>query len=99
MTINGVRNCVMDPVGSFIFADDKTIYMRGNNIDAMESELQLTVDLIVEWSQAHGFRFSPEKTVLIHFTRRCPRRKPLKHPIVLMHGKSSNRSRLRKYWV
>ena len=72
---------------SFIFADDKTIYMRGNNIDVIEGELQLTVDLAVEWWEVHGFRFSPEKTVLVHFTRVCPRSRPLKPPIILMHGK------------
>ena len=77
----------MDPVKSFIYADDKTIYMRGNDIDVIEGELQLTVDLAVEWAEAHGFRFSPEKTVLVHFTRRRPRRRPLKPPIIQMHGK------------
>ena len=68
LTMNKADNCVIDPIRSFTFADDKTIFILGNDISEMENELQHSVDLAVEWSEANGFRFFSGKTVLVHFT-------------------------------
>ena len=69
LIMNGIRNCVIPPVKSFTFAGDKTIYISGKDLAALELEIQITVDQIVEWAESNEFRFLTEKTKLIHFNQ------------------------------
>ena len=86
LIIDDIGYCVTPPIQSFEFADDRTIYLKDNDLEALEAEMQQVADQIVEGAETKYFRFSTEKIKLIHFTRRRPRRKLLMKPIIMMHG-------------
>ena len=50
LIINDIRYCVTPPIQSFEFVDDRTIYLKGNELEALEAEMLQVVDHIVEQS-------------------------------------------------
>ena len=96
LIMNSIENSIIAPTKSFTFADDKTIYASGNDLDALETEMHSTVDRVVEWAEARGFQFPAEKTKLLHFTRRRSRRTTLMISIVMMHGRRIDQVKVHK---
>ncbi|XP_076057241.1 uncharacterized protein LOC143034778 [Oratosquilla oratoria] len=45
------------------------IGLRASRMSVAERKLQLTIDKVARWASEHGFRFSPSKTVVMHFCR------------------------------
>ena len=50
LIIDDIRYCVTPPIQSFEFVDDRTIYLKGNELEALEAEMLQVVDHIVEQS-------------------------------------------------
>lgn len=44
--------------------------MRSSFLDSAECQLQLCMNKVTEWCCENGFKFSEEKTVVVHFTRK-----------------------------
>ena len=62
------------PVTPILFADDLRIHISTNDQQRVHrKKLQDTIDLILEWADQFGFRFSHPKTNLISFKKRNPK--------------------------
>ena len=78
IAINGVLGCVPGNVDGILYVDDLLIYCRGNYVPVLERRLQVTINKIQQWTESHGFTFSPSKTNCIHFHRKRKFQAPLK---------------------
>ena len=78
LAINGVLGCIPGNVESILYVDDLLIYCSGNYVPVLERRLQTTINKIQEWTESHGFTFSPSKTNCIHFHRKRKFQTPLK---------------------
>jgi ribonuclease HI len=58
--------------------------MRDSDLNFIQNQLQFTVNNLTDWAQENGFRFSTSKTVMLHFTRKRPRKNPLQHPKITL---------------
>ena len=66
-----------------LFADDGLMMIRTNNLEEGIEKMQRDIEIIEEWSETQGLRFSVEKTKSIIFTKR-----PIQNPTNLtMNGK------------
>jgi hypothetical protein len=45
------------------------ISYQSKNLNSIERKLQLTLNKLEKWCAENGFKFSPTKTVCVHFTR------------------------------
>jgi hypothetical protein len=50
-----------------LFVDDFSMSCRGRSTLVPQRCLQLCIDEVQEWADLNGFRFSPSKTVCVHF--------------------------------
>ena len=69
VAINGIIDSVPAGVSSSLYVDDLAIWFSGSRMSAVERRLQLTLDKVSTWADSMGLRFSPSKTVAIHFCR------------------------------
>ena len=53
------------------------------NLIIIERHLQQCLNKLADWADTNGFKFSPSKTVCIHF---CKLRKPHREPTLLLNG-------------
>ena len=51
-----------------LFVDDLQLGCRGPDVWALQAKLQRCLDYLVEWTHTNGFKFSPAKTKVVHFT-------------------------------
>ena len=63
-------NCIRLPVEGLLYVDDLTIVCKSANLNLASRQIQLTLNHLVDWSHKTGFRFSPTKTVCVHFCRK-----------------------------
>ena len=66
-----------------LFVDDFTISCRGRSTNLVQRHLQLCLNRVQEWADNNGFRFSPTKTVCVHF---CNQRKLHLDPTLTLNG-------------
>jgi ribonuclease HI len=66
--INNIVKAVKDDSECSLFVDDFALCARGRGLASLERRLQLCVDRIQGWVSLNGFKFSPSKTVCVHFT-------------------------------
>jgi ribonuclease HI len=88
VAINSITRCVEAPVKIVGFADDWTLYLRDHDVKFIQETMQKTLDNLSTWSTQNGFRFSPEKTVIMHFHRRRPRNVPVIRPRLQLNGQN-----------
>lgn len=69
LAINDILKSIPQYVESSLYVDDLVIFARSNSLNAAERRVQLAVNQAYKWSTAHGFKFSPQKTVSMHFTK------------------------------
>ena len=62
--------CIRLPVEGLLYVDDLTIVCKSANLNLASRQIQLTLNHLVDWSHQTGFRFSPTKTVCVHFRRK-----------------------------
>jgi ribonuclease HI len=84
--INGITKCAQAPIKIVGFADDWTLYIRHRNVNFIQNVMQTALDNLTTWSVKNGFRFSPEKTVVMHFHRLRPRLHPVEQPKLKLNG-------------
>jgi len=58
------------PVKACGYADDASLVISGANPHYMVCHMQTAIDKALQWGQAHGLEFSPQKTVAVLFTRK-----------------------------
>jgi ribonuclease HI/exonuclease III len=69
VAVNSVMSRIRAPVQGLLYVDDLTIVCSSRNLNLASRQIQLTLNRLVEWSDQTGFRFSPTKTVCVHFCR------------------------------
>ena len=75
LKINSIVKCLSDNVDTSLYVDDFLISYRSKNLNAIERKLQLCLRKLETWCNENGFKFSPTKTVCVHFTqtrKACP---------------------------
>ena len=68
--MNSIARVIPPFVQYSLYVDDVQISVSSCNPSICERRLQLTINNLVKWADVNGFRFSPEKTVCVCFSRR-----------------------------
>lgn len=68
--INDVFSNVQPGIGKSLFADDGSLWKRGENVKYTLKKVQEALTLVEDWGRKWGFRFSIEKTKVMFFTRK-----------------------------
>ena len=79
--INSITDNLNQNIDSSLYVDDFLIcYKSKANIDIIERQLQQQLKKLEEWANQNGFKFSPSKTVTVHFCRKrsCIKKHELK---------------------
>ena len=69
IAINNVLSTISPPVNGSLFVDDLAIYCTSYDAVSACKYLQTAIDNISKWADENGFKFSPQKTVAVRFTR------------------------------
>lgn len=68
--INSISRCLEPDVTCSLYVDDFAICYRSSYLPVAERRLQLCLSKLQKWADENGFRFSPAKTVAMHFSNR-----------------------------
>jgi len=83
LKINSIVKAISPGVECFLYVDDFLICYRFKHIHIIKRHLQQCLNKLADWADTNGFKFSPSKTVCIHFRNL---RKPHPQPILLLNG-------------
>ena len=83
LKINSIVKAISPGVECSLYVNDFLICYRSKHIHIIERHLQQCLNKLADWADTNGFKFSPSKTVRIHF---CKLRKPHPEPILLLNG-------------
>lgn len=67
--MNSVATAIPPSVSYSLYVDDIQICCSSSNMAMCERQLQLTINKLTKWSKENGFKFSPQKTVCVPFSR------------------------------
>ena len=70
LKINNITKCLNQGVDSSLYVDDFLISFKGRNMATTERQLQSCLNKLQKWCDENGFKFSPTKTVCVHFSQR-----------------------------
>jgi len=73
IAINEVTKIIKLPTHINIFADDINLHCKGKSNKSILENIQLSVDIINDWSKKNGFRFSSAKSKCIVFSKKTKR--------------------------
>ena len=65
--LNDIAKELTHGVQCSLYVDDFKIYFRSPCMDAIQRQLQLSINKVEKWTVKNGFTVSPNKTVAIHF--------------------------------
>ena len=69
--INSITNKLKSNINSSLYIDDFLIcYKSRGNIGTIDRQLQQQLKILEKWANENGFKFSPTKTVAVHFCRK-----------------------------
>ena len=69
--INSITNKLKPNINSSLYVDDFLIcYKSLGNIGTIDRQLQQQLKILEKWANENGFKFSPTKTVAVHFCRK-----------------------------
>ena len=69
--INSITQCIIPNVHCTLYVDDFTIYTSSSDQKTAVTCLQSCLNNLTTWSNQNGFKFSQNKTVSMHFCRKC----------------------------
>ena len=70
LAINGLPSCLPHHIESSLYVDDFAIFARSASLPSATRRIQLAIKKSYNWATSHGFTFSHQKTVAMHFTRK-----------------------------
>ena len=82
--INKITGCLISNTKCSLYVDDFTIYYRAKCLTEIKNHLQLQIDKIQKWTEDNGFKFSTQKTQVMHFYQM---RKKYPEPVIFLYGK------------
>ena len=68
--INSITNTLKEQTDCSLYVDDFVICCKGANTTHIERQLNLQLKTLQDWAEKNGFKFSPKKTVAVHFHRK-----------------------------
>jgi len=68
--INSITKCLRSGMNAALYVDDFSVSYSSQNIATIERQLQLCLNELEHWADENGFKFSPSKTVCVHFCRK-----------------------------
>jgi len=83
LMINSLVKAIFPGVECSLYVDDFLICYRSKHIHIIKHHLQQCLNKLADWADTNGFKFSPSKTVCIHF---CKLHKPHPESILLLNG-------------
>ncbi|KAK3893021.1 hypothetical protein Pcinc_003200 [Petrolisthes cinctipes] len=69
VAINAIASSLPDGIANSMYVDDLAVWFAASRMSVAERRMQLALDRVSRWTGSHGFRFSPSKTVAMHFCR------------------------------
>ncbi|KAK3883722.1 hypothetical protein Pcinc_011979 [Petrolisthes cinctipes] len=69
VAINAIASSLPDGIANSMYVDDLAVWFAASRMSVAERRMQLALDRVSRWTDSHGFRFSPPKTVAMHFCR------------------------------
>ena len=83
LKINSIVKSLSPGVECSLYVDDFLICYRSKFVHIIERHLQRSLNKLQHWVDSNGFKFSPTKTVCVHF---CRLRKAHPDPQLLLSG-------------
>ena len=77
LAINGILDNIPQDVKKSLYVDDLLIYVSGSYMPGLERRLQSAINSANSWANENGLRFSPAKSVAIHFHRKRTHQTPM----------------------
>merc|ERR1712120_60280 len=71
LKINGIAKKIPNNPNTIkcLFVDDLQLGVRGLELEKIGKTLQSYLNIVQKWTESNGFRFSPSKTNVVHFTK------------------------------
>jgi len=85
LKINSIVKAISPGVECSLYVDDFLICYRSKHIHIIERHLQQCLNKLADRADTNRFKFSPSKTLCIHFCKLC---KPHPEPTLLLNGTS-----------
>lgn len=73
IAINSLMNCIPPGVQGTLFVDDLAIYCSASTALEACRKIQVAINSVTKWADRNGFKFSPQKTKAILFSRKRKR--------------------------
>ena len=70
IAINDIVKSVPKDVRCSLYVDDFTLFSSGGSLQDVQGRLQSAIDQVQQWAIYHGFKFSSNKTMAMHFHKR-----------------------------
>ena len=67
LKINNIVSCLLPDIKSSLYVDDLAIYYSSSHMPSIERKLQQSLYRLGRWCDENGFKFSPTKTMCVHF--------------------------------
>lgn len=69
LKMNSISKEIPPSISYSLYVDDVQISYSSSNLNTCERQIQLTINKLHKWANENGFKFSPEKTVCVLFSR------------------------------
>ena len=83
LKINSIVSCLLPDIKCSLYVDDLAIYYSSSHMPSIERKLQHSLNRLGGWCDENGFKFSPTKTMCVHF---CQLRKHHLDPQLYLNG-------------
>ena len=83
LKINSIVKCLLPGIECSLYVDDFVISYASQLLGTAERHMQQCLNSLQRWSDSNGFKFSPNKTVCVHF---CRQRRLHPDPTLLLRG-------------
>ena len=83
LKINSIVSCLLPDIKCSLYVDDLAIYYSSSHMPSIERKLQQSLNRLGRWCDENGFKFSPTKTMCVHF---CQLRKLHLDPELYLNG-------------
>ena len=70
LAINDLLSNVPQNVSGSLYVDDLILHSSSAHVPSIERRLQIAINRVYSWAENHGFEFSNDKTVAVHFHRK-----------------------------
>ena len=75
--------CLLPDIKCSLYVDDLAIYYNSSHMPSIERKLQQSLNRLGRWCDENGFKFSPTKTMCVHF---CQLQKHHLDPQLYLNG-------------